>query len=128
MDIFNHKGAKQSRAEGRATKRLQGKLPAKDKLIITTCRGEYPVKKKSEWRHLNDQWVEREEGYQRLTYMMLDENVVAVSPSTPYRVLKADWVAPTAEQCHTEPIVDYMQLTLHLVFQLNGLPHKANIR
>lgn len=28
------------------------------------------------------------EGYRRLTYMMLDENVVAVSPSTTYRVLK----------------------------------------
>ena len=27
-------------------------------------------------------------GYRRLTYMMLDENVVAVSPSTTYRVLK----------------------------------------
>lgn len=30
-----------------------------------------------------------EEGYRRLTYMMLDENVVAVSPSSTYRVLKA---------------------------------------
>lgn len=30
------------------------------------------------------------EGYRRLTYMMLDENVVAVSPSTVYRVLKAN--------------------------------------
>ncbi len=29
------------------------------------------------------------EGYRRLTYMMLDENVVAVSPATVYRVLKA---------------------------------------
>jgi transposase InsO family protein len=29
------------------------------------------------------------EGYRRLTYMMLDENVVAVSPSTTYRVLKS---------------------------------------
>jgi putative transposase len=28
------------------------------------------------------------EGYRRLTYMMLDENIVAVSPSTVYRVLK----------------------------------------
>lgn len=28
------------------------------------------------------------EGYRRLTYMMMDENVVAVSPSTVYRVLK----------------------------------------
>jgi hypothetical protein len=29
------------------------------------------------------------EGYRRLTYMMLDENIVAVSPATTYRVLKA---------------------------------------
>lgn len=29
------------------------------------------------------------EGYRRLTFMMLDEDVVAVSPSTTYRVLKA---------------------------------------
>ena len=29
------------------------------------------------------------EGYRRLTFMMLDEDVVAVSPSTVYRVLKA---------------------------------------
>jgi len=29
----------------------------------------------------------RDEGYRRLTYMMLDENVVAVSPSSVYRVL-----------------------------------------
>ncbi|AFN74244.1 integrase catalytic subunit [Melioribacter roseus P3M-2] len=29
------------------------------------------------------------EGYRRLTYMMLDENIVAVSPSTTYRVLKS---------------------------------------
>jgi putative transposase len=29
-----------------------------------------------------------EEGYRRLTYMMLDRNVVAVSPATTYRVLK----------------------------------------
>jgi transposase InsO family protein len=29
------------------------------------------------------------EGYRRLTYMMMDENIVAVSPSTTYRVLKA---------------------------------------
>jgi hypothetical protein len=29
------------------------------------------------------------EGYRRLTFMMLDRNVVAVSPSSTYRVLKA---------------------------------------
>ncbi|HKB86489.1 MAG TPA: hypothetical protein VKD08_09990, partial [Ignavibacteriaceae bacterium] len=28
------------------------------------------------------------EGYRRLTYMMLDDNIAAVSPSTTYRVLK----------------------------------------
>lgn len=30
----------------------------------------------------------RGEGYRRLTYMMIDENIVAVSPSTTYRLLK----------------------------------------
>ncbi|RKY93669.1 MAG: IS3 family transposase [Ignavibacteriae bacterium] len=29
------------------------------------------------------------QGYRRLTYMMMDDNIVAVSPSTTYRVLKA---------------------------------------
>jgi len=29
-----------------------------------------------------------EQGYRRLTYMMLDDNIVAVSPSTTYRILK----------------------------------------
>jgi putative transposase len=29
----------------------------------------------------------RDEGYRRLTYMMIDENILAVSPSTTYRVL-----------------------------------------
>lgn len=29
-----------------------------------------------------------DEGYRRLTYMMLDENIVAVSPSTVYRIFK----------------------------------------
>jgi len=32
--------------------------------------------------------LHRGEGYRRLTYMMLDEDVVAVSPSTTYRVMK----------------------------------------
>lgn len=32
----------------------------------------------------------RESGYRRLTYMMMDEDVVAVSPSSVYRVLKAE--------------------------------------
>ena len=30
------------------------------------------------------------EGYRRITYMMMDENIVAVSPSSVYRVLKAE--------------------------------------
>ncbi len=30
-----------------------------------------------------------EEGYRRLTYMMMDDDIVAVSPSTTYRILKA---------------------------------------
>ena len=30
------------------------------------------------------------EGYRRLTYMMLDENIAAVSPSTTYRILKCN--------------------------------------
>jgi len=33
--------------------------------------------------------VHHGEGYRRLTYQMLDENVVAVSPSSTYRILKA---------------------------------------
>jgi putative transposase len=32
--------------------------------------------------------LHRDEGYRRLSYMMLDENIVAVSPSSVYRVLK----------------------------------------
>ena len=34
-------------------------------------------------------WEHPTEGYRRLTYMMLDGDLVAVSPSTTYRVLKA---------------------------------------
>ena len=34
-------------------------------------------------------WNHSREGYRRLSYMMLDRNLVAVSPSTTYRVLKA---------------------------------------
>lgn len=36
-----------------------------------------------------------EEGYRRLCYMMLDENVAAVSPSTVYRILKAEKLLTT---------------------------------
>jgi transposase InsO family protein len=45
--------------------------PWERELIVQFCRGKVGL-----------------EGYRRLTYMMLDENVVAVSPSTVYRVLK----------------------------------------
>ena len=38
----------------------------------------------------------REEGYRRLTYMMLDANRVAVSPSSVYRVLKEAGLLRTA--------------------------------
>ena len=31
-----------------------------------------------------------EEGYRRLTYIMMDDDVVAVSPATTYRVLKVN--------------------------------------
>ncbi|MCZ7671739.1 MAG: IS3 family transposase [Chloroflexi bacterium] len=41
----------------------------------------------------------RQTGYRRLAYMMLDENVVAVSPSSVYRVLKtAGLLRPTTAQ------------------------------
>jgi len=45
----------------------------------------------------------REEGYRRLAYKMLDDNVVAVSPSSVYRVLKAagmlrKWSKPATKQ------------------------------
>jgi transposase InsO family protein len=39
-----------------------------------------------------------EEGYRRLTFMMLDENVVAVSPSSVYRVLKGAGLLVRASQ------------------------------
>jgi transposase InsO family protein len=45
-------------------------LPSEKEAIINYCRDKL------------------EDGYRRLTYMMLDEDVVAVSPSTTYRVLK----------------------------------------
>jgi putative transposase len=39
-----------------------------------------------------------EEGYRRLTYMMLDDDIVAVSPSTTYRVLRAaGWLTRWSE-------------------------------
>jgi len=39
-----------------------------------------------------------EEGYRRLTYIMLDDDIVAVSPSTTYRVLKtAGWLTRWSE-------------------------------
>lgn len=44
--------------------------------------------------------AQHEQGYRRLTYMMLDEGVAAVSPSTTYRVLKHEglldrWATPS---------------------------------
>ena len=38
------------------------------------------------------------EGYRRLTFMMLDDNVVAVSPSSVYRVLKSTGLLQVSEQ------------------------------
>ena len=46
-------------------------------------------------------WKEHpSEGYRRLCYLMLDENIVAVSPSSVYRVLK---VAGLLEQWQRTP-------------------------
>jgi len=39
--------------------------------------------------HRSDYLYYKQEGYRRMTYMMMDENIVAVSPSTTYRVLKS---------------------------------------
>lgn len=39
------------------------------------------------------------EGYRRMTFMMLDENIVAVSPSSVYRVLKAENLLDSMD-CH----------------------------
>lgn len=39
--------------------------------------------------HRSDYLYHKQEGYRRMTYMMMDENIVAVSPSTTYRVLKS---------------------------------------
>ena len=57
--------------------------------------------------HWIEMWERREiieyfdrhplEGYRRLTFMMLDENVVAVSPATTYRVRVAGWTARPLE-------------------------------
>lgn len=67
-----------------------------------------------------------DEGYRRLTYMMLDENVVAASPSTVYRVLKKEgllgtrwrhqkakgsgFVQPTAPHQHWHLDISYINL------------------
>ena len=37
------------------------------------------------------------EGYRRLTFMMLDRNVVAVSPSSTYRVAQSRWAFAALE-------------------------------
>lgn len=43
------------------------------------------------------------EGYRRLTYMMLDENIVAVSPSTTYRVLKSVGLLNVGTKLRNQP-------------------------
>ena len=40
------------------------------------------------------------EGYRRLTYMMMDANVVAASPATVYRVLKSAGIVPMEQQAN----------------------------
>ena len=62
-----------------------GKIP-KSNWILDWERKEiinYAKKYKSEYLY------NKQEGYRRMTYMMMDENIVAVSPSTTYRVLKS---------------------------------------
>jgi transposase InsO family protein len=55
-------------------------LPHERKAILNYCRDKL------------------EEGYRRLTYMMLDDDIVAVSPSTTYRVLRtAGWLKSWSE-------------------------------
>jgi len=39
---------------------------------------------------INFRLLHREEGYRRMTYMMLDQNIVAVSPTAVYRILKRE--------------------------------------
>jgi transposase InsO family protein len=72
----------------------------------------------------------REEGYRRITYMLLDANIVAVSPSSVYRVLKQAglmraWVRkaskkgtgfqqPTAAHQHWH--VDIAYINIHSTF------------
>jgi putative transposase len=43
------------------------------------------------------------EGYRRLTYIMLDEDIVAVSPSTVYRILKKAGLLNKWNQVNTTP-------------------------
>jgi len=51
-----------------------------------------------------------EEGYRRLTYMMLDENIAAVSPSTTYRVLKgAGWLTRWSQPKTVSAGTDFQQ-------------------
>jgi putative transposase len=44
---------------------------------------------------INYRLLHLDEGYRRLTYMMLDENVVAVSPASTYRILKREGLLTT---------------------------------
>lgn len=51
------------------------------------------------------------EGYRRLTYMMLDANVVAVSPSSVYRVLKAAHLLMPSESKPSKKGTGFIQPT-----------------
>lgn len=51
------------------------------------------------------------EGYRRLTYMMLDANVVAVSPSSVYRVLKAAHLLMPSESKPSKKGTGFVQPT-----------------
>lgn len=71
-------------------------------------RSRYGKVNEHNWQVPRDHWLERWEkqaivsfyhqypleGYRRLCFMMLDQDVVAVSPSSVYRVLKAEGVLP----------------------------------
>jgi transposase InsO family protein len=76
------------------------------------------------------------EGYRRLTYMMLDENIVAVSPSTTYRTLKSanllnrwnkvkhsskgsDFVQPTMPHQHWHTDIKYVNFRGAFLFLIS---------
>jgi transposase InsO family protein len=77
------------------------------------------------------------EGYRRLTFMMLDDDIVAVSPATTYRVLKAagrldrrrwapskkgtGFVQPDGPHCHWHIDVSYVNLAGTFYFLITVL-------